>query len=371
MNDSPLTRYRDEVASGVLQPDPVQERVMTSLDRVHGDLLRTPVRSAPNARGGLFGGLRRKRPPEPIQVVTGAYLWGGVGRGKTHLMNAFHETLSVPKLRIHFHRFMQRIHGELASIKHTERPLSVIAERLASETRVLCLDEFHVSDIGDAMLLGGLLEALFRNQVALVTTSNVEPDLLYKDGLQRARFVPAIELIKQHTEVIHVDGNDDYRLRALERAEIYHAPLDDDATGSLARSFESLGAENEESGGEIEVLGRPIPTVRRAEGVVWFDFAALCDGPRSASDYIEIARLYHTVFVSNVPIISPPERDRVQRLISLVDEFYDRNVNLIVSAEAAPDALYPEGIKRFEFERTVSRLEEMQSREYLARKHLP
>ena len=344
---------------------------MAVLERVHGDLVRAPARPAPDHNGGFFASLRRKREPEPLRVVTGAYLWGGVGRGKTHLMNMFHDALTVPKLRIHFHRFMQRIHAELKSIKHTERPLSVIAGRLAKETRVLCLDEFHVSDIGDAMLLAGLFEALFRNHVALVTTSNVEPDLLYKDGLQRARFVPAIELIKQHAEVIHVDGPDDYRLRALERAEIYHAPLDDQATESLARGFASLAAENEELGGHIEILGRPIETVRRADGVVWFDFEALCDGPRSAADYIEVARLYHTVFLSNVPVIQPAELDRAQRLIALVDEFYDRNVNLLVSAAATPSGLYAEGRKRFEFERTVSRLQEMQSREYLARTHLP
>lgn len=370
MSETPLQRYRGEVAAGVLQPDRVQERVVTALERIYRELQHSPV-PPPEPSGGLFAALRRKRRPEPITVVTGAYLWGGVGRGKTHLMNAFFETLPVPKMRIHFHRFMQRVHHELRSIKNQAHPLRVIAARLQKETRVLCLDEFHVSDIADAMLLAGLLEALLQRGVSLVTTSNVAPDNLYKDGLQRARFLPAIALLNRHTDVIHVDGENDYRLRALEKAEIYHWPLDGGANASLGASFASLGVENAITGGAIEILGRPIKTVQRAEGVVWFRFEDLCDGPRGATDYIELARLYHTVLISGVPKIGAGENDRAARFISLVDEFYDRNVNLIISAEGPLTELYREGRKAFDFERTASRLQEMQSREYLARTHLP
>lgn len=369
MNAGPLERYRQEVRNGVLQPDDVQERVMTTLERVHQDLLR-PLPVASTGGGGFFS-FRRKREPEPVHVVRGAYLWGGVGRGKTHLMDLFYDELTVPKVRIHFHRFMQRIHEERKTTKDQTHPLRVIAERLSNEARVLCLDEFHVSDIADAMLLGGLLEALFHRGVALVTTSNVVPDNLYKDGLQRARFLPAIDLLKTHTEVVHVDGQSDYRLRALEQAEIYHSPLDEGAHASLARGFDSLAVGHVEEGGALEILGRDIATVKRGDGAVWFNFAELCDGPRSAADYIEIARLFHTVFLANIPLIDAKENDRAQRFISLIDELYDRNVNLIASAAGEPHELYTDGRKSFEFERTVSRLREMRSREYLARHHLP
>ncbi|MGK0168508.1 MAG: cell division protein ZapE [Gammaproteobacteria bacterium] len=298
-------------------------------------------------------------------------MWGGVGRGKTYMMDVFYEALPVTKTRLHFHRFMQRVHEEMKTTKQQTYPLKVIAQRLSAQARVLCLDEFHVSDIADAMLLAGLLEGMFERGMTVVTTSNLVPDQLYKEGLQRARFLPAIALLNKYTEVIHVDGPNDYRLRALEQAEIYHCPLDAGADDSLERSFTSIGAKRVVEGGGVEILGRTINTVRRAEGVVWFDFTQLCDGPRSASDYIELARLFHTIVLSNIPVIAANESDRAQRFISLIDELYDRNVNLIASAAAQPAQLYCEGRKLFEFQRTVSRLQEMQSRAYLARVHLP
>lgn len=316
----------------------------------------------------MLGRLLARRRARP----RGLYFWGGVGRGKTYLMDTFFEALPFPdKQRTHFHRFMRFVHDELAHIERQVDPLKLIAKRLARRIRVLCLDEFAVIDIGDAMLLAGLLEGLFSEGVALVATSNVAPDELYRNGLQRARFLPAIELIKRHSQVVNVDGGVDYRLRALEKAEIYHCPLDGGADRSLRDTFEHVAPEPGVEGDELFIEGRRLRTVRHADGVVWFDFRELCDGPRGTADYIEIARCYQTVLVANVPVLGSAHDDQARRFISLVDEFYDRHVKLVISAAADVDDLYRGTRLSAEFERSRSRLHEMQSHEYLASEHLP
>ncbi|TVP75485.1 MAG: AFG1 family ATPase, partial [Puniceicoccaceae bacterium] len=277
------------------------------------------------------------------------------------------------KLRVHFHRFMRRVHAELKQLDGQKNPLEQVADRISEDARVICFDEFFVSDITDAMILGTLMQALFERGVTLVATSNIPPDGLYKNGLQRARFLPAIEQIKRHTRVLEVDGGDDYRLRALEQAELYHSPLDAAADESLMASFKSLvPAEGEIRADQlIEVEGRSIRARYLAEDVAWFDFDALCDGPRSQNDYIELAREYHAVVLSNVPALGRANDDPARRFVNLVDEFYDRRVKLVVSAAKPLVSLYGEGRLGFEFQRTVSRLLEMQSHEYLAQAHKP
>lgn len=264
------------------------------------------------------------------------------------------------------------MHAELKKLPETPDPVPLVAETLSMRARVLCLDEFHVNDITDAMLLARLLPALFERGVTLVTTSNIPPDELYKGGLQRERFVPAIELIKKHTRVICLDGEDDYRLRYLEHAEIYHYPLDEAADRSLLTSFHGLRPENVVEDDVVDIDDRPIQAVRYADGIAWFEFKDLCDQPRGTVDYIEIARYFHTVFVSNIPRMGDDDKDKVARFIRLVDVLYDHNVNLVVSAEAPPAELYMSASPlSFDFARTRSRLEEMRSHDYLARSHLP
>lgn len=351
----------------MIQPlDPAQERAVARLGRIRDQL---QARGLPWRPTPLQRLMRRAPPPQP--PVRGLYLWGGVGRGKTCLVDAFFETLPIPgKQRLHFHRFMQRVHGELKSLGNRADPVDTVARRL-SEARVLCLDEFYVSDITDAMLLHKLLGGLFDNGVTLVTTSNTPPDDLYRNGLHRHLFLPAIDLIKQHLEVCHLDGDTDYRLRSLEKAELYHVPLDEAADSRLNEAFESVSPDEGRIDGALEIMGRRIPVVREADGVVWFRFADLCDGPRSQLDYVEIARLFHTVLVSGIPAMDESRENQARRFMALVDEFYDRKVKLIVSAAAPPEDLYRGKWLAFEFQRTLSRLREMQSHEYLARPHLP
>ncbi len=364
---TPLERYREELARGDFEYDPKQETVVLELQRVYEDLT-----SARTARVGFLERIKLA-PRSRLAPVKGLYLWGGVGRGKTHLVNEFYKSLSFPKkLRVHFHLFMQKLHGELKKLPATPDPVPRVAETLSKKTRILCLDEFHVTDITDAMLLGRLLTALFERGVTLVTTSNIAPDELYRDGLQRERFIPAIELIKEHTRVICLDGDEDYRLRYLEHAEIYHFPLDAQADSSLLKSFQGLRPEGVVEAGTIQVDDRPIASVRYADGIAWFNFKVLCDEPRGTIDYIEIARCFHTVFIADIPKMGDDDKDKVARLIRLVDVLYDHNVNLVVSADAAPAGIYTSTSPlAFDFARTQSRLEEMRSHDYLARSHLP
>ena len=306
-----------------------------------------------------------------LEVRRGVYFWGGVGRGKSFLMDCFYD--SVPykrKKRIHFHGFMQQVHKDLESLKGETDPLAILAGRIAAETRVLCFDEFHVSDIADAMILGRLLEKLFAKGVVLVMTSNYPPENLYPNGLQRQNFLPTIALLKQQLDVVQVEAGIDYRLRTLEQVEIYHYPADDAAEAKMADYFRELAGGEGQAGGSIEVLGREIPVLRRSAGVVWFDFQALCDGPRSQNDYLELARAYHTVLVSRLPRMNSTQRDMARRFTWLVDIFYDAKVKFIATAECEPEGLYTEGTHAGEFFRTVSRLVEMRSRDYLALPHL-
>jgi cell division protein ZapE len=307
-----------------------------------------------------------------VPPPTGVYMWGSVGRGKTFVMDVFFDALPFDdKMRFHFHRLMYRVHNQLKTLNGVTDPLEIIADEIADQTRVICFDEFFVSEIGDAMILGKLLRGLFRRGVCLIATSNIPPGDLYKDGLQRGQFLPAIKLLQKHTHLLHVDGSQDYRLRVLEQAEIWHAPLDELAESNLHEYFAAIAPDAGSSGQDIEILGRAIPTRRRADGIAWFNYGALCAGPRSQNDFIEIARAFQTILVSDVPAMDIEMENEARRFIALVDEFYERRVKLIVSAEQPISTIYQGRRLSREFQRTVSRLMEMQSHAYLAAPHVP
>jgi cell division protein ZapE len=342
--------------------DPAQSAVVDLLADLQERLL-----AAPPPRRGLAKFLPRER--NAPQLIPGLYLWGGVGRGKTFLMDLFFETLPLDaKRRAHFHRIMKDVHERLRALGDVEDPLAVVARDMAAEARVLCFDEFFVSDIGDAMILGRLLRGLFEQGVTLVATSNSRPDDLYRDGLQRQQFLPAIDALNRHTRVVELAGDTDYRLKLLQEAGTYLTPDDASTRARLGDFFRESASSQVHADHELEINGRKLTTHRCAKGIAWFDFNELCDGPRSQSDYIEIARWYPTIILSGVPEMDEFRENQARRFIALVDEFYDRRVKLIVSAERPPDALYSGQRLQFEFERTVSRLIEMQSLEYL---HLP
>ncbi|WP_404326074.1 AFG1 family ATPase [Cobetia sp. UIB-001] len=381
---TPLEKYQADLKRDDFAYDAAQEDAVRHLQRLYDDLVRMP-RQTPDkvsdATGGgglgskvrrLFGKPSRTAPVDEAPEIMGLYFWGGVGRGKTYLVDTFYESLPfADKMRTHFHRFMQRVHNELGHYKGEKNPLTLVAAKFAVEARVICFDEFFVKDITDAMILATLFEELFKQGVVLVATSNIVPDDLYKDGLQRARFLPAIDLVKRHCTVVNVDSGIDYRLRALEHAELFHSPLGDDSAARLAREFRSIaGAEGHADEG-LSINHRVLHALRRHEDVVWFHFDELCDGPRSQNDYIELAREFHTVLVSEVPQMGRDSDDQVRRFINMVDEFYDRGVKLLMSAATPVEDLYTGGNLDFEFQRTLSRLQEMQSREYLALPHKP
>lgn len=356
-------RMRDYARAHGYALDRAQRRAVKHFQRLSDDL----VANGKSATSGMSM-LRRLLPGQ--RDIAGIYLWGGVGRGKSFLMDAFFSLVKIEqKRRIHFHRFMQEIHHTLRDLQGTAEPVAEVAKNMASKARLLCLDEFHVVDIGDAMLMRRLLEGLFEQGVAIVGTSNRHPDQLYQDGLQRSQFLPAIELLKARLDVVNVDAGIDYRLRALEKVEIYHQPLDDAAGQNLARSFHAIAGEEGVRDYQLEIEGRALRARRHADGVVWFDFDVLCDGPRGQADYIELAEDYHTVLLSGIPQFGPEDGDRRRRFTWLIDEFYDRRVKLIASAAVTVDRLCT-GQAGIEFERTVSRLIEMQTREYLGREHL-
>lgn len=362
---SPLEKYNARLGEGQFQEDAAQAQVMALLDELYFRL------SEVKTHEGIWQRFRSRlvsSTPDPLQ---GLYIWGGVGRGKTMMMDMFYDALPPERrLRMHFHRFMKRVHDGLKKHAGSVNPLVLVAGEFADETNVLCFDEFFVSDIGDAMILAELLQALFARGVTLVATSNVEPANLYANGLQRRRFLPAIDLLYTHSLVHHMPDGIDFRLRALEQAEIYHSPLDTAAEESLAKSFASLAPESPQEQVNLTIEGRDIPVVKVADDVAWFEFAALCDGPRSQNDYIELAMIYHAVVLSNVPTLDASSENAARRFISLVDEFYDHGVKLIISAAAPILELYQGEKLRFEFERTQSRLLEMQSHEYLSRSHM-
>lgn len=357
--------YEDSLAREGHVRDPAQLDVIEQLEG-----LQRRIQSHPSARRGLLSFLstgHRKK----THHVKGLYIWGGVGRGKTFLMDLFFESLQIEKKkRIHFHRMMHDVHDRLRMLGAIEDPLDAVAESIAAETRVLCFDEFFVSDIADAMILGRLLDGLFNRGVTLITTSNSKPDDLYKDGLQRQRFLPAIEMLNTNTDVIHMDGGTDYRLRLLQKAGTFLTPDDVAAAQKLNFFFDESATSQIRENHDLEINGRPITAHKCAKGIAWFNFAALCDGPRSQSDYIELARWYPSVIVSGVPQLDPMREDQTRRFIALVDEFYDRRVKLIISASETVESLYTGTRLSFEFDRTISRLIEMQSSEYLALPHL-
>jgi cell division protein ZapE len=362
-----VAAYQRELARHGYAPDPAQQAVVTRLESLRVELERG-ARPKPAFADRLLARIRRPPPPASIR---GLYLWGGVGRGKTFLMNLFCASLTVPARRMHFHRFMQEAHALLRSHRDEADPLEQVAAGIAADSRVLCFDELAVADIADAMILAGLFTALVGHGVTLVFTSNFAPRDLYRDGLQRRRFLPAIDLIEQHTEVLALDGGVDYRLRELEREPLYFDAGSPGSEDLLARRFEAIAGQAGEDGGEIDIEGRPVRVRRQSAGVIWFDFAELCDGPRSQADYIEIARSFHTVLLSGVPSFDAATDNQARRFIGLVDEFYDRAVKLVLSAHAAPAQLYRGERLAFEFERTASRLAEMQTHAYLEQGHRP
>jgi cell division protein ZapE len=300
----------------------------------------------------------------------GVYLWGEVGRGKTLIMDRFYASLRLrAKERTHFYRFMRGVHAELRDIKDREDPIDLVAARLAERFRVLCLDEFFVADIADAMILGGLFAGLFHRGVTLVLTSNVPPSDLYKEGLQRARFLPAIAAIEAHLDVLHLDGAVDYRLRELEQAPTYLDSSSPNTRGQLKARFAALAGGAAKGPVTLNIEGRSVAAQCTGPDLVWFEFKDICEGPRSQNDYIELARMYHTVFISNVPRFDTGNENAARRFIMLVDEFYDRSVNIVISAAAAPFELYRGQKLQFEFQRAASRLIEMQTQSYLAGQH--
>ena len=303
------------------------------------------------------------------EIPRGVWLWGGVGRGKSLLMDSFYATVAIRrKSRVHFHAFMRYVHEALAGHRDEVDPLASVAAQIARRYRLICFDEFHVSDIADAMILARLLEGLFANGVVLVTTSNYAPDGLWPNGLLRERFLPAIALIQQWLDVVEVDAGVDYRLRALAQVQAFHVPTGPAADAAMAAAYEAMRGGPDEST-HFAVDGRTLTARRRAGSVVWFDFKALCDGPRSQRDYLELARRFSVMFLSDIPRLTPETADQARRFTWLVDILYDHRVKLVASAAVPADALYPEGPNAGEFPRTVSRLAEMRTRDYMALPH--
>ncbi|MGE4800137.1 cell division protein ZapE [Yersinia hibernica] len=373
-SSSPRVLYQQALDAGDYQPDAVQQRTVARLDAIYQELNQrqsSPAGSA-SIRGRLGRLLGRTAPRTPIRPVQGLYMWGGVGRGKTWLMDMFFHSLpGERKLRLHFHRFMLRVHQELTALQGHENPLEIIADGFKAQTDVLCFDEFFVSDITDAMLLATLLEALFARGITLVATSNIPPDDLYRNGLQRARFLPAIALIKQYCDVMNVDAGIDYRLRTLTQANLYLTPLSAQTDQAMADIFIKLAGKEGEKAPVLEVNHRPLPAICSAQGVLAVDFHNLCEEARSQLDYIALSKLYHTVLLHNVHRMATQDENTARRFLALVDEFYERRVKLIIAAEASMFEIYCGERLKFEYQRCLSRLQEMQSEEYLSLPHLP
>ncbi|MDT8998531.1 cell division protein ZapE [Paucibacter sp. APW11] len=348
--------YQQTLAERGYKADPAQLRAVAALQRCQDEWADYKARRS-NAVTKLL-----VRPPLP----RGVYMFGGVGRGKSFLMDCFFQAVPLTrKTRLHFHEFMREVHRELQDLKGIADPLDELGKRIAKRFRLICFDEFHVADVTDAMILHRLLDSMFKNRVSIVTTSNFHPDGLYPNGLHRDRILPAIALLKDKLEVINVDNGTDYRQRSLEHVELYHCPLDESADAALTSAFESL-AEARDEDPCLHIEHRELRAVRRAGGVVWFDFRTLCGGPRSQNDYLELATQFHTLILANVPEMPPRLASEARRFTWLVDVLYDRRCKLIISAAVPPEQLYTEGPLAHEFPRTISRLQEMQSREYLS-----
>jgi cell division protein ZapE len=348
--------YEQALADRGYSSDPAQLRAIDSLERCENEWIAYKAR-----RGNALAKLV-VRPAIP----RGVYMYGGVGRGKSFLMDCFFNAVPLTrKTRLHFHEFMREVHRELSELQGTVNPLQELGKRMARRYRLICFDEFHVSDVTDAMILHRLLESLFENRVSIVTTSNFKPDDLYPNGLHRDRILPAIELLKSKLEVISVDNGSDYRQITFAQVGLYQTPLNEAAEAAMNDAFERL-AETKEESPLLHIEHRELKARRRAGGVVWFDFKELCGGPRSQNDYLELASQFHTVLLSGVPSMSPRMASEARRFTWLVDVLYDRRVKLIISAAVEPELLYTEGPLAHEFPRTVSRLREMQSAEFLA-----
>lgn len=347
--------YQDALTSRGFQADSAQRKAVERLQQAYDDWMVYKSKRS-NKLTRLIN-----RPPVP----RGVYLWGGVGRGKSFLMDSFYTVVPVVrKTRIHFHEFMRTVHRQLDELKGVADPLDEVAQRIAKKFRLICFDEFHVSDVADAMLLYNLLNALFEQGVSFVMTSNYHPDTLYPDGLHRDRMLPTIALLKEKLDVLNVDSGNDYRKRALEQVEAYMTPLSATTDQRLRETFARI-AETKDEDPRVNIEGRDLKALRRAGGVIWFDFHTLCGGPRSQNDYLEIASRFHTVILSSVPEMSVAMSSEARRFTWLIDVFYDNRVKLIMSAEVAPEHLYTKGTLSNEFHRTVSRIIEMQSKSYM------
>ncbi|MBA8060874.1 cell division protein ZapE [Citrobacter freundii] len=369
---SPTSRYLQALNDGSHQPDNVQQEAVNRLDIIFQELT-APTRPALQESGLIarFSKFLGKREPTESTPVRGLYMWGGVGRGKTWLMDLFYHSLpGTRKQRLHFHRFMLRVHEELTALQGQSDPLDVIADRFKAETDVLCFDEFFVSDITDAMLLGGLMKALFARGITLVATSNIPPDDLYRNGLQRARFLPAIEAIKQYCDIMNVDAGVDYRLRTLTQAHLWLSPLNDETQQQMDKLWLALAGSKSEHAPTLEINHRPMQTLAVENQTLAVSFTTLCVDARSQHDYIALSRLFHTVLLSDVPVMTSLMESEARRFIALVDEFYERHVKLVVSAAVPLYEIYRGERLKFEFQRCLSRLQEMQSEEYLKSEHL-
>lgn len=361
-NQTPLERYQAALATGDFSEDAVQLAAVTYMDNLYHEI----IKSQDSSGGGWFSSLFKSKPVMP----KGLYMWGGVGRGKTWMMDMFYESLPIKrKMRMHFHHFMQRVQRELVALQGQADPLKKVADIIHQEAVVICFDEFFVSNVSDAMILGDLFSMLFDRGITLVATSNIEPSGLYKNGIHRDRFLPAIAQVEKHTTVMNIDAGIDYRLRLLKQAKLYSSPLADDTKDWLSERFDTLAGGQTISTSPIMIGGRNIDVIKRTETMLLADFRALCMQPRSAADFIEIANDFDTVMVDNVPALNDTLMDPTRRFIYLVDEFYDRRVKLLIRAEQSILTLYQGEKLAFEIERTRSRLLEMQSEEYLAEEH--
>ncbi|EMB3080592.1 AFG1 family ATPase [Providencia rettgeri] len=371
---SPTMRYQQALADGNYQPDDVQKLAVERLDKIYQNLVNAPSIVPSEKPSGLkqrFSRLLGKAPATSIVPVQGLYMWGGVGRGKTWLMDMFYESLpGTRKLRLHFHRFMKKVQEDLMALQGQENPLDIIADEFKKHTDVLCFDEFFVSDITDAMILGTLLEGLFARGITLVATSNIIPDDLYRNGLQRARFLPAIEQIKKYCDVMNVDAGIDYRLRTLTQAHLFLSPINSENRQHLDDIFVKLAGKQGEQSSMLEVNHRKMQAIRTAEGVLAIEFKVLCEEPRSQNDYIYLSNCYHTILLYNVPAMGTNDENSARRFLALIDEFYERKVKLIINAAVPMESLYQGQLLAFEYQRCLSRLQEMQSEEYLKIPHL-
>src|SRR5471030_586419 len=372
---TPLTLYKSALEAREFQADEIQLQAVTRLEAIYHALNTIPavkIAAPAGLLGRLFGKSNAKTPQRPVQ---GLYMWGGVGRGKTWLMDLFFQTLpGERKLRLHFHRFMLRVHQQLTELQGQEDPLEIIADSFKAETDVLCFDEFFVSDITDAMLLATLLQALFARGITLIATSNIPPDNLYRNGLQRARFLPAIDLIKEYCDVMNVDAGIDYRLRTLTQANLWLSPAGEETTDAMHSMLGKLTGNHSgsaETKPVLEVNHRPMQAIAAVDGVLAVEFHTLCEEARSQLDYIALSKIYHSVLLHNVPVMGADSENAARRFLALVDEFYERHVKLVISAAVPMFEIYQGERLKFEYQRCLSRLQEMQSEEYLKRPHLP